>query len=135
MLINISDHFTRVKANTGSPDVRVYGVLLGSQVGRTVDISNSFEIKHEVDAQGQLQIDVPFLTHKQEQCGCCCCTWGLSGHKLEAGEGWGQPGRPARSAGGGSHKPLGCCGDQAIFHFAFEQLSLQSSITCQPPPT
>jgi len=35
VLINVSDHYTRTKANTGgSPSTRVLGVLLGSQSGR-----------------------------------------------------------------------------------------------------
>jgi COP9 signalosome complex subunit 6 len=55
--------------NTGNPGVQVLGVLLGSQVGRTVDISNSFEIAYEQRPQGEVVIDQPFLVRKQEQCG------------------------------------------------------------------
>ncbi len=67
VLINISDHWTRTKANVGRP-TRVMGILLGQQVGRTVDISNSFEIKYTAGPEGEAQIDMPFLVHKQEQC-------------------------------------------------------------------
>lgn len=68
MLINISDHHTRTKANTGSTTaVKVLGILLGSQDGRTVDISNSFEIKYEQTAEG-VQLDQAFLVKRQEQC-------------------------------------------------------------------
>jgi COP9 signalosome complex subunit 6 len=68
VLINISDHCTRTRANSGDTGAHVLGILLGSQVGRSVDISNSFEIKWERDAQGAIQIDQAFLVHKQEQC-------------------------------------------------------------------
>lgn len=55
-------------------DVKVMGALLGNQSGRTVDISNSFEIKFEM-ADGSPVIDHPFLLKKQEQCewyrACC----------------------------------------------------------------
>ncbi len=44
-------------------------------VGRTVDISNSFELKYERDAQGVVQIDMPFTLHKQEQCSCYAVTY------------------------------------------------------------
>jgi hypothetical protein len=80
VLINLSDHYTRTKANSGASSngastsgapstTKVMGILLGSQVGRTVDISNSFEIKFQLDpTTGGPVIDMPFLTHRQEQC-------------------------------------------------------------------
>lgn len=82
MLININDHHIRTKANTpagnaggssgsnltgsGSPN-KVLGILLGVQSGRSVDISNSFEIKYQL-VDGMVVIDDGFLLHKQEQC-------------------------------------------------------------------
>ena len=71
VLINISDHFMRTKANSADPntaEVQVMGILLGQQSGRVVDISNSFEIKYERDPQGAVLGDEGFLTRKQEQC-------------------------------------------------------------------
>ncbi|MEW5312143.1 MAG: hypothetical protein WDW38_003792 [Sanguina aurantia] len=81
VLININDHHIRTKANTpagnaggsngsnltgsGSPS-KVLGILLGVQSGRTVDISNSFEIKYQL-VDGSVVIDDGFLLHKQEQ--------------------------------------------------------------------
>lgn len=65
VLINISDHHTRVKANQGSPSL-VMGCLLGSQTGRVVDVSNSFELLYTSSAEG-LKIDEPFFATKQEQ--------------------------------------------------------------------
>ncbi|GFH31109.1 MPN domain-containing protein, partial [Haematococcus lacustris] len=67
VLINMSDHYTRTKVNTGNPATKVMGILLGSQAGRTVDISNSFEMKYELTAEGGVQIDSAFLLKKQEQ--------------------------------------------------------------------
>ncbi|KAF5827947.1 maintenance of mitochondrial structure and function-domain-containing protein [Dunaliella salina] len=67
-LINVSDHYTRTKANCGGdPSTRVLGVLLGSQSGRVIDISNSFEISWSLGPQGQISIDTGFLQHKMEQ--------------------------------------------------------------------
>ena len=70
VVINISDHLLRIRANgldrfQGSD--RVLGCLLGQQHGRVVDISNSFEIKYSMGSHG-IQIDDAFLVKKQEQC-------------------------------------------------------------------
>ena len=68
VLINISDHHTRTRANApaGSKEgIRVLGCLLGQQAGRVVDISNSFEMRYR---QGSSDIDEPFLQKKTEQC-------------------------------------------------------------------
>lgn len=72
VLINISDHHTRTKANAtgGASAPRVYrvmGCLLGQQSGRTVDISNSFEIRFEQGPEGII-INDAFLQKKMEQC-------------------------------------------------------------------
>lgn len=68
VMINVSDHHTRVKANTpgGSAPAPVMGCLLGSQSGRVVDISNSFEIQYTMQ-DGNVVINEPFLARKQEQ--------------------------------------------------------------------
>ena len=70
VMINVSDHHTRVKANApngaASP---VMGCLLGSQSGRVVDISNSFEIEYTMQ-DGKVVINEAFLSRKQEQCEC-----------------------------------------------------------------
>ncbi|GAB4821425.1 hypothetical protein N2152v2_008471 [Parachlorella kessleri] len=70
VLINVSDHHTRTKANTPSSSSgavpRVMGCLLGQQSGRTVDISNSFEIKYDQGPEG-LVINDSFLQKKMEQ--------------------------------------------------------------------
>jgi hypothetical protein len=70
VLINISDHHTRLKANSpdGAPPPLVMGCLLGSQDGRAVDVANSFEIIFTEALDGAFEIDTPFLLKKQEQC-------------------------------------------------------------------
>jgi COP9 signalosome complex subunit 6 len=68
-MINVSDHHTRVKANSPSGAAApVMGCLLGSQSGRVVDISNSFEIDYTLQ-NGRVVINEAFLTRKTEQCG------------------------------------------------------------------
>ena len=70
VLLNVSDHHTRAKANlpdASSPLPRVLGCLLGQQTGRVVDVSNSFEFVYESTASG-LVLDEALLTKKTEQC-------------------------------------------------------------------
>jgi JAB1/Mov34/MPN/PAD-1 ubiquitin protease len=71
VLINISDHWSRMKVNglDGANQGRVMGCLLGQQTGRTVDISNSFEIKYSM-VDGGVEIDELFLAKKTDQCEC-----------------------------------------------------------------
>ncbi|DBB04951.1 TPA: hypothetical protein ACH3X3_010232 [Trebouxia sp. C0006] len=69
VLLNVSDHHTRAKANLEDPSLpppRVLGCLLGQQTGRVVDVSNSFEFMYENTASG-LIIDEGLLTKKTEQ--------------------------------------------------------------------
>lgn len=67
VIVNISDHHTRSKAQTGRAGrpPRVYGCVLGVQTGRTVEIFNSFELRY--DPVEEL-LDRAFLETKQEQC-------------------------------------------------------------------
>lgn len=69
MLINVSDHFTRTKANVDDAPSRVLGCLLGSHTGRVVEISNSFELQYNADG-GEVRLDKEFLATKQDQCAC-----------------------------------------------------------------
>lgn len=74
VLINISDHHTRTRANAGAAPgaaVRVLGCLLGSQAGRTVDIANSFEMRLKAGGNAA-DIDEAFLQKKMEQCELGC---------------------------------------------------------------
>ena len=70
VLLNVSDHHTRAKANLpdqNQPAPRVLGCLLGQQTGRVVDVSNSFEFVYQTTDAG-LIINDELLTKKTEQC-------------------------------------------------------------------
>uniref|UniRef100_A0A7R9VSN0 COP9 signalosome complex subunit 6 n=1 Tax=Chlamydomonas euryale TaxID=1486919 RepID=A0A7R9VSN0_9CHLO len=67
VLINVSDHHTRMAANTGQPSAKVFGALLGAHSGRTLDISNTFEIKVDAGPDGAPVIDQEFLKRRKEQ--------------------------------------------------------------------
>lgn len=84
VIMNISDHFTRVRMQQQQSEGRmplgglsleyglmhdgflsaVYGVLLGTQKGRSIEICNSFELV--VDDEGKL--DREYFSSKEEQC-------------------------------------------------------------------
>ena len=97
VLLNISDHHTRsvlcscsllalplarpcrhatltalprsFKAQLAGLDTpRVLGLLLGTHTARTVEISNSFELKYDGFLNDVPQLDHAFLVQKQEQC-------------------------------------------------------------------
>lgn len=66
VIMNISDHFTRVRMQQQQGEGRlplVYGVLLGTQKGRSIEICNSFELV--VNDEGKL--DREYFTSKEEQ--------------------------------------------------------------------
>ncbi|KAJ8542776.1 hypothetical protein K7X08_005299 [Anisodus acutangulus] len=75
VLLNISDHYTRVKSQSqppyssngaaDSPSVppRVFGCVIGVQSGRTVEIFNSFELLYDPVTHS---LDRAFLEKKQE---------------------------------------------------------------------
>ena len=87
VILNISDHHTRVKAQRNGIATRVLGCVIGIQTGRTVEIFNSFELKYDVrsdaamvteqdeipiakdtNAAGNIILDSEFLHIKIEQC-------------------------------------------------------------------
>ncbi|OIS99177.1 PREDICTED: COP9 signalosome complex subunit 6a-like [Nicotiana attenuata] len=75
VILNISDHYTRVKSQSHSaaasdgadssppPPTRVLGCVIGVQRGRTVEIFNSFELLYDPSTHS---LDRPFLEKKQE---------------------------------------------------------------------
>ena len=84
VILNISDHYTRVKSQLNPPSTsnqrsatsdggtvspppppRVYGCVIGVQRGRTVEIFNSFELLFDAENNS---LDRPFLEKKQELC-------------------------------------------------------------------
>lgn len=64
VLINVSDHHTRVRAQC-QQNKRVIGCLLGKHKGRMVEVANSFELANE--GPGGLHVDTAFLLQRQEQ--------------------------------------------------------------------
>lgn len=51
-IINVSDHFTRARVQEQQPAPRVFGIIIGSQEGRHIEIANSFEVKATVGGGG-----------------------------------------------------------------------------------
>ncbi|XP_031491248.1 COP9 signalosome complex subunit 6a-like [Nymphaea colorata] len=67
VIVNISDHYTRVKSQSaaqGNAAPRVFGCVIGVQRGRTVEIFNSFELLYDASTE---TLDRAFLDKKQEQ--------------------------------------------------------------------
>lgn len=78
MIINISDHYTRVLQGSGADDGpsdgrRVLGALFGVQEGLTVDVLDSFELAYKKQGNDTV-IDTEYITAKREQCECIA--WG-----------------------------------------------------------
>lgn len=65
VIMNISEHWTRTKAQAGSPQ-KVFGALIGKQKGRNIEIMNSFELDHTT-VEGKVVIDREYYTVKEEQ--------------------------------------------------------------------
>ena len=87
VIVNISDHYSRVKSQMHPPSAahannnhgngadaatsppppapRVYGCVIGVQRGRTVEIFNSFELLYDPSTHS---LDRSFLEKKQELC-------------------------------------------------------------------
>jgi len=66
VIINISDHWTRIKVQQHLENPRVIGAFLGLQNGRQIEICNSFELVYSV-VDGAIVIDKDYLNKKQEQ--------------------------------------------------------------------
>ncbi|RIB24156.1 COP9 signalosome complex subunit 6A [Gigaspora rosea] len=65
-LLNISDHFTRIKMQQQIQSPQVIGALVGIQTGRDVEISNSYELDFDT-IDGKVQINHEYFITKQEQ--------------------------------------------------------------------
>ncbi|KAH9947711.1 COP9 signalosome subunit 6 [Amylocystis lapponica] len=63
-ILNISEHLTRLKLQTGSSIPFVLGALLGTQNGREVEIVNTFELAVEDDSA---TVDHDFLLTRKDQ--------------------------------------------------------------------
>lgn len=65
VIMNISEHWTRTKAQNGSPQ-KVFGALIGKQKGRNVEVMNSFELD-STNIDGAVIIDRDYYNVKEEQ--------------------------------------------------------------------
>lgn len=66
VIMNISDHYTRIKAQEGVVP-KVYGALLGKQNGRHLELFNSFELQFSDTQQDGVVIDMEYFRNKEEQ--------------------------------------------------------------------
>lgn len=64
VIMNVSEHWTRLRAQQLGESTRVYGALLGKQKGRHIELCTSFEIKMNSDDE----IDLEFLNTNIAQC-------------------------------------------------------------------
>lgn len=85
VIMNVSEHYTRIRAQKGSRDDGIYdlllegciqlkylfflvfGALIGKQKGRKVEILNSFELKIDIE-EGETIINKEYYNTKEEQC-------------------------------------------------------------------
>lgn len=69
VILNASEHFTRVRAQTGNADTIVFGALLGTMEERVAEVFNSFELIFEEDpATGHCtKMDAEYLEKKFAQ--------------------------------------------------------------------
>ncbi|KAK9763970.1 hypothetical protein K7432_008925 [Basidiobolus ranarum] len=65
-LMNISDHFSRIKVQQQCTQPQILGALLGVQSGREIEIFNSYELAFSI-VEGQVEVDSNYFITKQEQ--------------------------------------------------------------------
>ncbi|XP_003740294.1 COP9 signalosome complex subunit 6 [Galendromus occidentalis] len=65
VIMNISDHWTRIRAQNNGQAEQVFGALLGKQQGRTIEVFNSFELN--IEGTHSITINVEFLENQQKQ--------------------------------------------------------------------
>ncbi|XP_022645300.1 COP9 signalosome complex subunit 6-like [Varroa jacobsoni] len=67
VIMNVAEHWTRIRAQNGGRAEQVVGALLGKQEGRALEVSNSFELVCEKDSDGMVTIKPEFLENQQKQ--------------------------------------------------------------------
>ena len=66
VIMNISEHWTRTKAQRGAATNDVFGAIIGRQSGRNIEIMNSFELEFQrIDSQ--VVIDRDYYDLKESQ--------------------------------------------------------------------
>lgn len=66
VIMNVSEHWTRLRAQDGVAPQRVIGALIGKQKGRVMEVCNSFELLVDV-VEGVPVIDNAYYLQKEEQ--------------------------------------------------------------------
>lgn len=61
VIMNITDHLTRVRQQSSSSTQRVFGVLYGKQSGLSVEVTTSFELKYTDREGGGIEISKKYL--------------------------------------------------------------------------
>uniref|UniRef100_A0A915KN36 COP9 signalosome complex subunit 6 n=1 Tax=Romanomermis culicivorax TaxID=13658 RepID=A0A915KN36_ROMCU len=67
VLVNISDHFTRAKAQNNGQPQQVIGAIIGKQMGRHLELTNSFELPYTL-LDGHFVIDSEYFKTRENQC-------------------------------------------------------------------
>lgn len=62
-ILNVSDHLTRTQLQSDRSDIEIYGALIGTQLGKKLEVVNCFEIL--IDSDGK--VDHGFLKTRREQ--------------------------------------------------------------------
>jgi len=66
VILNISEHWTRTRAQEGGKPTQVVGAIIGIQTGRHIEIMNSFELMIDV-LDGNIIINREYYALKEEQ--------------------------------------------------------------------
>ena len=66
VIMNISEHWTRTKAQRGAATNDVFGAIIGRQSGRNIEIMNSFELDFQ-RIDNQVVIDRDYYDLKESQ--------------------------------------------------------------------
>jgi len=67
VILNISEHWTRITAQVGGHSVPTLGALIGKQKDRNIEIMNSFELSYNILDDSTLVIDRDYYNSKEEQ--------------------------------------------------------------------
>eukprot|EP00742_Colponemidia_sp_Colp-10_P002584 GILJ01002760.1.p1 GENE.GILJ01002760.1~~GILJ01002760.1.p1 ORF type:complete len:303 (+),score=34.47 GILJ01002760.1:47-955(+) len=108
VIMNISDHHTRVRTQTpaGQQVKRIIGALLGVQSGRKVEIFNSFELKYD-ELEGDVVLEEEFLKSRLAQYHQVFPTYEMLG--------WYSTGRGVQAGDIVIHKQVGAFNENPLF--------------------
>uniref|UniRef100_A0A914WHQ3 COP9 signalosome complex subunit 6 n=2 Tax=Plectus sambesii TaxID=2011161 RepID=A0A914WHQ3_9BILA len=66
VIMNVSEHWTRMRAQNNNTAMQVFGALLGKQHGRNLELMNSFEVRWDIVA-GHAVLDLEFFHTREAQ--------------------------------------------------------------------